>query len=165
MTRIAGRPRAVFDCNTILQAIAFEHGPAAACVRLVEATELELFISKATLAELRRVLRYEEVLAISANMTPVRVGAFIERLTYRATLIRRVPHVMDYPRDPKDEPYIDLAVKAKADYLVSRDKDLLSLMTGHAAVCKQFRQLTQPLRVLDPVAFLNDVGHRFRDTK
>ena len=61
---------------------------------------------------------------------------------------------MDYPRDPKDEPYIGLAATAKADYLVSRDKDLLSLMTGHSAAAKEFRRRTHPLRVLDPVDFL-----------
>ena len=125
MTRIPGRPRAIFDCNTIIQAMA-----------------------------------YDEVRSISPNMTPARTSAFVERIAFRATLIRRIPHVMDYPRDPKDEPHIDLAVRAKADYLVTRDKDLLSLMTGHTAVCKQFRHLTRPLRVLDPVSFLNAIGHR-----
>ena len=37
---------------------------------------------------------------------------------------------------------------------MSRDKDLLSLMTGHATVCKEFRQKTRPLKVVDPVGFL-----------
>ena len=75
-------------------------------------------------------------------------------MTFRATLVRRVRHVMDYARDPKDEPYIDLAAAARADYLVTRDKDLLSLMTAHSAAAKLFRQKTRPLAVLDPVAFL-----------
>jgi len=66
---------------------------------------------------------------------------------------------MDYARDPEDEPYIDLAATANADYLVSRDKDLLSLMTGHSAVAKEFRQKTHPLVVVDPVAFLAVVQH------
>lgn len=152
-----GRPRVVFDCNTFIQAIAFDDGPAAACVRSVEAGAVELLVSRATLAELRRVLRYEEVLAISPNMTPTRIGAFLQRITFRATLVRRVPHAMDYPRDPNDEPYIDLAAAAKADLLVTRDRDLLSLMTGHSAACKLFRQKTRPLRVLDPVAFLDEI--------
>lgn len=73
-------------------------------------------------------------------------------------LVRRVRHVLDYPRAVQGEPYIDLAATVKADYLVSRDQDLLSLMTGHSAVCKQFRQKTHPLKVLDPVAFLEAVG-------
>ena len=159
MSAAAGRPRVVFDCNTFVQAVAFERGPAAECLRLAEGGRFELFASKATLGELRRVLNYPEVVAISPRLTPERVAAFLGRLTFRATLVRRVRHVMDYPRDPKDEPYINLADAAKADYLVTRDKDLLSLMTGHSAVSKEFRRRTRPLQVLDPVAFLEALGH------
>ena len=65
---------------------------------------------------------------------------------------------MDYPRDPADEPYIDLAVAAAADYLVTRDRDLLSLTNGHSTACKEFRRKTRPLRVLDPVQFLRVIG-------
>jgi len=120
---------------------------------VVESGRVELFLSRPILAELRRVLRYNEVLAISPNMTSERIGAFSQRLEFRATLVRRIRHTMDYPRDPKDEPYIDLAATAKADYLVSRDKDLLVLMTGHSAECKRFRQITRPLRVVTPWIF------------
>jgi putative PIN family toxin of toxin-antitoxin system len=148
----------VFNCNTLIQAIAFDDGPAAKCVVLVESDKIELFVSKPTLAELRRVLAYDEVLAISPNMTPLRIEAFLERLTFRATLVRQVRHVMDYPRDPTDEPYIDLAVAANADFLVSRDKDLLALMTGHSTICRDFRRKTRPLRVVDPVTFVKSVG-------
>jgi putative PIN family toxin of toxin-antitoxin system len=155
----------VFDCNTFVQAVAFDNGPAAQCLRLAESGLFELFVSTATLRELRRVLEYEEVLAISRSMTPERLAAFLERLTFRATLLRRVPHVLDYSRDPKDEPYIDLAAAAKADYLVSRDKDLLSLMTARTAIGKQFRQKTRPLKVVDPVDFLRAVGRPWEPKK
>ena len=63
MTRLPGRPRAVFDCNILIQSVAFEMGPAAACMRLVETGGIDLFISRVTMAELRRVFGYEEVLA------------------------------------------------------------------------------------------------------
>jgi predicted nucleic acid-binding protein len=65
--------------------------------------------------------------------------------------------VIDYPRARQDEPYIDLAGTVQAHYLVSRDNDLLSLMDGHSLTCKQFRQKTRPLRVVDPVTFLQEV--------
>ena len=88
-------------------------------------------------------------------MTPARIGAFLQRLEFRATLVRKVKHVLDYARDPQDEPYIDLAATANADCLVTRDKDLLSLMTGHALVVKTFRRKTHPLRIRDPAGFLD----------
>ncbi|HSZ58741.1 MAG TPA: hypothetical protein VK797_23935 [Tepidisphaeraceae bacterium] len=58
-------------------------------------------------------------------------------------------------RDPNDEPYLDLAYSLRAHYLLSRDADLLSLMTGHSAFCKEFRQKTHPLKIVDPVEFLD----------
>lgn len=158
MSRLPGRPRAVFDCNVLIQAVAFGSGPAAACLQIVERGQAELLISKATLGELRRVLAYREVLEINSELTPVRIASFVERLTFRATLIRRVRHTFDYPRDPDDEPYIDLAIAANADYLVSRDKDLLSLMTSHSPVCRRFRQMARPLRVVDPPTFISIIG-------
>jgi putative PIN family toxin of toxin-antitoxin system len=108
----------------------------------------------ASVFSLRAVLDYPSVRASLRGLSDARIIAFLERLTYKSTLVRRVPHALDYPRARQDEPYIDLAVAAKADYLISRDKDLLSLMTGHSLVCKHFRQLTRPLKVLDPVRFL-----------
>jgi predicted nucleic acid-binding protein len=70
MSHPTDRPRAVFDCNVLVQAVAFAGSPAAKCLRLVESNQVEHFISKATVAESRRVLAYDEVLAISPNMTP-----------------------------------------------------------------------------------------------
>ena len=157
MTRRSGRFRVVFDCNTFVQAVAFDNGPAAQCVKLVESGHVELFLSKSVLAELRRVFGYDEVLAISHNMTPPRIAAFLKRLTYRATLVRNMRHAIDFERDRKDEPYLDLAAATRADYLVTRDKDLLSLMTGHTAFCKRFRQTTHPLRIVNPVEFIQAV--------
>lgn len=157
MTQGAGGRRVVFDCNIYVQAIAFDTGPAAAAFRLAEAGAFELFISRATVAELRRVLTYSQVLRISPNLTPLRIAAFLERLNFRATLQRRVRHVFQFKRDPKDEPYLDLAAAVRAHYLVSRDRDLLSLMTGHTALCKQFRQKTRPLQIVNPVAFIQAI--------
>jgi putative PIN family toxin of toxin-antitoxin system len=122
-----------------------------------ESGRVDLFVSRATLAELRRVLKYDRILAISPNMTPHRVGAFLQRLTFRATLVRRLRHVMDYPRDPNDQAHIDLVVTVKAHYLVTSDRDLLDLMTGHTPLCKHFRRITRPLRVVDPITFLRTI--------
>jgi len=94
------RTRAVFDCNILVQALAFDTGAAAECLRMVEAGKAELFVSKPTLAELRKVLGYPHIREISPNMTPVRIGAFLERVRFRATLVRKnIKHLMDYPRD------------------------------------------------------------------
>lgn len=153
-----GRPGAVFDCNVLLQAALSEGGPAAECLRQVDANRITLYVSRPTITELRAVLDYPALRAKNLDLTDSEVLRFIEGVLFKAVLVRRVRHVLDYPRARQDEPYIDLAATVKADYLVSRDKDLLSLMTGHSAVCKEFRQKTRPLKVVDPVAFLEAIA-------
>lgn len=151
------RPRVVFDCNVLLQAALSDRGPAAECLRQLDANRITAYVSRATVRELRAVFDYPAVRAKNPDLTDGQVAALIERLLFKAVLVRRVRHVLDYPRAEQDEPYIDLAATARADYLVSRDKDLLSLMTGHSAVCKEFRRKTRPLKVLDPVALLEAI--------
>lgn len=151
------RPRVVFDCNVLLQAALSDSGPAAECLRQLDSNRITAYVSRATVKELRAVLAYPAVREKNPDLTDEQAAAFIDRLLFKAVLVRRVRHILDYPRATQDEPHIDLAAAAKADYLVTRDKDLLSLMTGHSAVCWQFRQKTRPLKVIDPVAFLAGV--------
>jgi putative PIN family toxin of toxin-antitoxin system len=153
----AGRPRVVFDCNVLLQAAARPNGPAATCLRLLDVNRITVYVSRATIRELRAVFEYPTVRRAFPGLTDAHIAVFIDRLLYKAVFVRRVRHVVDYPRARQDEPYIDLAATAKADYLVSRDNDLLSLMTDHSTVCKEFRRRTRPLQVLDPVSFLKVV--------
>ena len=72
-------------------------------------------------------------------------------------MIRDVPRVFEYLRDPEDEPYLNLAISAKAAFLVSRDRDLLDLMTRHDTESKQFRQRFRFLKVIKPIDFLNEI--------
>jgi predicted nucleic acid-binding protein len=67
-------------------------------------------------------------------------------------MVEEIPVVYKLPRDPDDESYINLAAAAGAAFLVSRDKDLLSLMAD-GAFCKQFPTLA----IVEPKVFLDHV--------
>jgi putative PIN family toxin of toxin-antitoxin system len=146
-------PRAVFDCNVVFQAV-IGQGPAFRCVELVETKSVEPLISQAILEEYRDVFARPKLIARFPQLAPERLAMFLRRLVIRATLIEQVPHVIDLSRDPKDEPYLDLAVAGKADYLVSRDKDLLSFASDQPV---QFRQYLPGLKIVDPVVFIQDL--------
>jgi putative PIN family toxin of toxin-antitoxin system len=145
--------RAVFDCVVLLQAAGRPDGPAGACLRAVRDGRLELFLSPDILAEVRDVLTRPRVLRKFPALTPEAVEVYLADLAGHATTLDAVPRAFPLPRDPKDEPYIDLAVAAGARYLVSRDDDLLGLM-GDAA----FRQQFPGLAVVDPVALLRELA-------
>jgi putative PIN family toxin of toxin-antitoxin system len=145
--------RAVFDCVILLQAAGRPNGPAGACLQAVRDGRLELFLTPDILAEVRDVLTRPKTLRKFPALTPEAVDVFLADLAGHATMLASVPKVFSLPRDPKDEPYIDLAAAAQARYLVSRDKDLLDLM-GDAAFRQQFPSLT----VIDPVALLRELA-------
>ena len=148
------RPDVVFDCNVFLQAMVRGAGPAAHALRLVEQGTVTLHVSKPVLRELRLTLAYPEIRQRNPQVTDDVVERFIAHLLFRGQLHRNVPHVFSLPRDPKDEPYIDLAAAVGADYLVTRDKDLLSLATDHSIEAKQFRQRLPGIKIMNPVDFI-----------
>ena len=96
------------------------------------------------------------------NITDIAVEALFERLTQRATLIRQVPKRFVYERDPKDEPYINLAVATKADYLVTRDNDLLDLMKWDTEEGRGFQKRFRFLKIVTPEVFLAEIEARMR---
>jgi putative PIN family toxin of toxin-antitoxin system len=151
---LTDKPRVVFDCNVLLQAAAREKSVAAKCLNLAESGLIQICVSREVLAEAEDVLNRHEIRAHFPDLSDEVVGAFLKRLLKLSLLIRPVPRKFSYPRDEDDEPYINLAVAAGAEFLISRDKDLLDLMTGHTDECKEFRQRFRPLTVIDPVDFL-----------
>lgn len=152
------KPRVVFDCNILLQAAAREKSVAAKCLNLAESRLIQICLSREVLAEAEDVLNRPEIRAHFPDLSDEIVGAFLKRLQKLAVLIRPIPKKFSYPRDEDDEPYINLAVAADADFIISRDRDLLDLMTGHTNDCKEFRQRFRPLRVIKPDAFLKLLG-------
>jgi predicted nucleic acid-binding protein len=78
----------------------------------------------------------------------------------RSLMIPAVPHVFSYQRDPKDEPYIDLAIAVGASCLVSRDKDVLDLANPTDADGAHLRHLAPLLRILDPLSFLTELRRK-----
>ncbi len=156
------RPRlgVVFDCNILLQAVARKTGPAAACLRLAEEGLVQLLLSEEILLEVSEVLRRPTIRARYPELTDEIVEEFLKALRSVAEITNDVPRRFSYPRDIDDEPYLNLAIESEADYLLSRDKDLLDLMTGHDDSCKEFRQRFRSLTVIEPIGFLKELRRR-----
>ena len=157
------KPHVVFDCNVLLQAAAREKSAAAKCLNLAESGLIQICLSREVLAEAEDVLSRPEIRAHFTDLSDEIVGAFLKRLQALSVLIHPVPKKFSYPRDEDDEPYINLAVAAGADFIVSRDRDLLDLMTGHADECKEFRQRFRPLKVIEPAELLKLIEEREGD--
>jgi uncharacterized protein len=145
---------AVFDCNVILQAAAREKSVAAECLRSVEKGAVKLYLSREVLEEVEDVLNRPEIRSRFQTLTDEIVEAFILKLSEVSEIIHSVPPRFRYSRDPDDEAYINLAVCAEADCIVSRDRDLLDLMNAYTSEAKEFRQRFRSLKVVGPLEFL-----------
>lgn len=146
--------RIVFDCMVFLQALISKESIAFKLFEYLDENAFTLFVSNEILDEINDVLNRPYIRAKNAQINDESVGIFFERVLKKAVLLKKVPAYFELTRDPKDEKYINLAVKAEADYIITRDKDLLDLMTGIDVESKEFRQRLRPLRIIEPIKFL-----------
>lgn len=140
---------AVFDCMVFVQAAANDQGPAFACLSLVESGTVVLLASPPILAEVRDVLSRPKLQAKFPHLTTEHIDLFLQKIGQMAMMIQDVPVVLSLPRDPDDEPYLNLALSSKVEYLVTRDKDLLDLRAD-----EEFMRRFPGITVVDPVDFL-----------
>jgi len=117
-----------------------------------------VFVSDATLAEVHEVVGRPKLRRTFIRVTDADVEAFFRNLALVVTRIESVPAKVRLVRDPKDAMYLDLAVATGAEFVVSRDNDLLDLMTSADPDAETFRTAYPTIRVLDPVAFLQTLS-------
>ena len=147
-------PKVVYDCNIFVQALINLNGPAARCVELAKAGRVLLFASPYVLAEVREIhLKTPAKYGITAEQTDELARA----IASFATLVTDVPEVYRHPFDPDDSHYVDLAVKADARLIVSRDGHLLMLADSGRKEGQDFQARFPALRILDPVQFLREL--------
>lgn len=149
--------RVVFDCNTLLQALASPDGPSGRCVQFALDGKIDLFVSPAVLDEIRDVASRPKVV-VKLRLTPARTEEFLVAIESAATILVAFPGPFVYQRDPDDAHYVNLAEAAKANLVVTRDKDLLDLMDSTKPEAVGFQNRFPQLRILDPVSFLRELG-------
>lgn len=153
------KPRVVFDCMIYLQAVVRDTSLAANCLRLAEMHQIELFISRKIIAEVQEVLGRDKIRERFKTITNARVTEFLQRIQRTANRIHPVPQHFDYhERDAKDEPYLNLAIEVRADYLVSRDNDLLDLMSWNREAGREFQKRYRFLKIVTPETFLAEIN-------
>lgn len=115
--------RAVFDANVVLSALVFRSGEIAWLRSHWSANQAIPLASKESVAELIRVLAYPKFELTAAEIQE-RLGAYLPHVQ-----IREVGPAISAAqcRDPHDQKFVDLAVAAKADVLVTGDRDLLAM--------------------------------------
>lgn len=153
--------RAVYDCVVFLQGAGRRTSPARRCLELVDAGTVQLCLSPAVLAEIDDVLHRPELLRKFPLLTSEGAQMLLRTARSKALLLTNVPKAMALPRDPNDEPYLDLAVAADARYLVTwNERHLTYLMSGDTAEGAEFRRRFPNLKIVNPPVLLREILQR-----
>ncbi|MBU1224505.1 MAG: putative toxin-antitoxin system toxin component, PIN family [Gammaproteobacteria bacterium] len=117
-------PWVVLDTNLVVSALVFAQGRLSALRHAWQDGHCVPLVSKPTTTELIRVLAYPKFKLSDEEQQDL----LADYLPWCATVrIPNPPPATPDCRDPFDQPFLQLAVAGKADYLVSGDQDLLSL--------------------------------------
>lgn len=135
--------RIVIDTNVWVSALAFGGNPASVLERVVE-QEITIIVSEDILSEIRRVIH---------DKFPTFVPKFENLLTGFKPLLRYIKlgtMNIDAVRDPKDNMVLETALVSSAKYIISGDRDLLSV--------QKFRGV----QIVSPADFLTNFPDRIK---
>ena len=124
MTRPPRTSRVVIDTNLVLSALVFARGRLMPLRHAWQTAHCQPLVSSATVTELLRVIAYPKFKLSVADQQEL----LADYLPY-CTTVRMPAKLPATPacRDPFDLPFLQLAITGQAGYLVSGDRDLLSL--------------------------------------
>ena len=121
-------PSAVLDSTVLISAFLAQRGVSNELLRHAREGAFSLFLSEEILNEAQGVLLDEERRHRQRYHYPNEAAIiFIDGLRDVAHLVTDLPQVTVVIRDPNDDMVMATAVRAQAAYIVTRDKDLLSL--------------------------------------
>lgn len=118
-------PKAVLDTNVWVSALLWGGRPAAV-VKAAEEGRVGVFASEEIVAEISQVLNYPKIAKVyqpEGLLHAELIEAVLKTVTF-VEVTKKISIVLEHPADDK---FIECALAAKADYIVSGDKHLLKV--------------------------------------
>jgi putative PIN family toxin of toxin-antitoxin system len=141
--------RVVYDTMVLLQGAA-RPGRIHATLQAIRQGRLTLCLSGALLVEVEDVLNRATVREKFPALTPAVAKAFIDDLLAHGTVFVTTPHLFTWPQHPDDDHSLNLAIVAKAKYLVTWEKRIIKLGMDATPAAKLFRKLVPDLKIVSP---------------
>jgi putative PIN family toxin of toxin-antitoxin system len=129
-----------------LQVAARKSSVAGACFELTDQGHVRHCLSPPILAEIYDVSLRPEIRSRLPSLTETFVKDFLNSVRRFGTFYPAVSRHFAYSRDPKDEPYLNLAIEARARFLASRDNDILDLRSSPDPEAVDFRRRFTEIR-------------------
>ena len=138
------RPRTVVDTNVWLSAYYAPHGAPARVIQCWREHKIVLCMSEPLLQEYKR--KFTAKFGGKSGELPPRIGVDFAAIKGALFVAAPQPFPGCVPGDPDDEKFVECAIAAQADYLVSGDKGLLA--------CDGYRGVT----VVKPADFARELN-------
>lgn len=142
------KPSVVLDTNILVSGLIIPKSKPGRTVRLWKQNKIRLIVSSPLLKELEMVLTYPKLRA-KYGLKITNTDEFIIQLKKRSNLVHHINLPLITIRDKEDLMVLATAVSGNADFLVTGDKDLLSLKETDSI---------KPLKILTVDEFLDEVG-------
>jgi len=123
-----------------------QHGTAKAVLE----GSVHLCLSLDLLSEIKDLLTRPAIVARTKSLTPDRVDRFLEAILQHAEMLPSVPNVFSWAQHPDDDHLFNLAIHAKAKYLVTWESRILKLATDQTQDATRLRQLAPNLEIITP---------------
>ena len=125
--------RVVLDTNVLVSGLLYPGGPPSRLVAAWRAGAFEMLLSEFLIDELVRTWTH---LAPRLKLLPPDLDDLLDILRLRCELVNPTDDMLEKAaatglRDPDDAPVLAMLMGAKADFLVTGDKDLLALEATH----------------------------------
>ena len=133
--------RAVCDTNVLISAL-LGSSVNQQILNIFKEGRIVLLFSKETLAELAEVLSRPKL-----NIPVSDIRSLFRVVRKRARVIRKIK-LLKLCRDPKDDIILATAISGRAEFLITGDKDLLSIKD------------IQNFSILTPARFIEVLGHQ-----
>jgi putative PIN family toxin of toxin-antitoxin system len=151
--------RVVLDTNVMLAGLVSTNSASQRVVDALMDRKAVPLVSAPVVAEYQAILLHPAITARFPDLTQRRVTMALHRFRYVADEIAIGRVKFEFPRDPRDAMFVELAIAGGATHIVSLDPDLLSLPHGRTDASRRFRQRLRGVAILRPGAFL-DVRER-----
>jgi putative PIN family toxin of toxin-antitoxin system len=136
--------RAVFDSTVLISAFLRSGGVSDELLGLAASDDFALLLAPEIISETRRKLLTSTRIRTHYQYTDERAHSFCRGLLRISHMIRNAPPITGVVRDPTDDMIVACAVHGRAEHVVTRDKDLLSIGSYRGVVMttpEEFRML------------------------
>jgi len=118
--------KVVVDTNVLVSGLISPKGSPAKIIDSWQKRKFVLVTSKATLKELKKVLNYSKI-AKNYHLDQEKVDEYIKGFWAFSEVCSPTKKISVVKNDPEDNKFIEAAVTAKTDFIVSGDRHLLEL--------------------------------------